>query len=319
MRRGAAAVVIVASLLSAGQGSASDAGAPAYLTIQFGRTQWSTGAHCVALPRTVDLGRVAEAMTARGLVGTGGVVVSRTPETGIGCFNHYALQASWQWMHRMQRRHGWGFVSQSRTYRRLPTLSYPEQVAESCGTIPEFQSRGITGSSALFAYPANEWTEDIQTDPVSRCFAYGRRYLSNVPNVRSEMSAPWFARTTSVNGGRCSNPALPCHTLTGPGGSPVGGYSSPVAIANLMATPPDTWFSVQVYRFVRGTYQGDTFSWDCRSEDWRNHWTSNDELYCWQDAMRILNAGGAALASGVIPATPAQVARAWGRLPRSTG
>jgi hypothetical protein len=288
---------------------------PGFLTIQFGRTQWTTGKGCIPLPKTVDLGEMAHAMTDRGLVGTGGVVLERTPETGIGCFHGYALHAGWDWMRRMQDRQDWSFVSQSSDYAFMPGLSYDEQVAESCGSLPAFASHGIEHADALFMYPANKWTMELQVDPVSGCFSYGRRFLSNTPNVRADMGPPWFSYTTSVNGGFCSDPTLPCHAVTGTAGQPRGGYSSPNAIARLVSVAPDTWYSVQFYRFVRGAYQNDTFGWDCSSPDWQAHWTSNDELYCWNDVRRILNAAGDAVATGVVPAGPDDVALAWGREP----
>jgi hypothetical protein len=324
MMRGAGALVVVASILIAGGAAASppDAGTPAsvapgpgYVTILFSRTQWVTGAHCTALPRTVDLGAMAEAMRARGLVGTGEVVVDRIRDTGLHCFNNYALHPGWDWMHDMQEERGWSFVSQSQSYRLMPTLTYEEQVAQSCGSLAAFRAHGIRHANALFAYPADEWTPQVQADPVSGCFSYGRRYLSNTPNVRSQMGPPWFALATSVNGGFCSDPSLPCHTRAGTGQQPRNGYSSPNAIARLLHVQPDTWFAVQFYRFVRGAYHNDTFGWNCRSDDWRAHWTSNDELYCWNDVHRILRAAEAAAANGVVFAGPHDVAVAWGRAP----
>jgi hypothetical protein len=321
-RRTVALAMIGSAVLSPGTSSpaaprAAETPGPGYITILFGRTQWVTGRACIALPRTVDLGAMADAMTARGLVGTGGVVVDRTPDTGLRCYNHYDLQPGWDWMHRMQHERGWSFISQSQSYLRMPLLSYDDQVAQSCGSLPAFRAHHIHHANALFSYPANEWTDAIQADPVSGCFSYGRRYLSNAPNVRSEMAPPWFAFATSVNGGFCSDARLPCHTVAGTGPQPLNGYSSPNAIAQALQVGPDEWFVVQFYRFVKGTYQNDTFGWDCRSVDWRAHWTSNDELYCWNDVRRILNAAADATAGGAVSAGPHDVALAWGRVPPS--
>ena len=285
---------------------------PGYVTIQFGRTQWATAKNCVQLERSVDLGEIATAMTVRGLVGTGGVVLDRTPESGLGCFRGYTLHTGWRWMRRMQAQ-GWSFISQSRSYRQMTTLSYEAQVEESCGTLPDFSAHDINHADALFAFPANQWTPEIQEDPVSKCFSFGRRYLSNAPNVRSEMESPWFANTMSVSGGFCHSAILPCHTQAGTAGQPKSGYSNPRNIADAMFAEPDTWYSVQFYRFVRGAFQNNSMGWDCEAEDWREHWTSNGELYCWNDVRRILNAAEEARESGVVFTGPHTVALDWGR------
>jgi hypothetical protein len=305
--------VVIASLLFVAPTTLTDSPGPGYVTIQFGRTQWTTGKKCVPLPKAVDLGVVADAMAARGLVGTGAVVLNRTPETGLFCFHGYALHVGWDWMHRMQEERGWSFISQSRTYTQLPTLSYDQQVAESCGSLGDFTAHDIQHADALFAYPANKSTAAIQSDPVSGCFSYGRRYYSYVANLRSEMAPPWFALTTSVSGGRCSNPSLACHTQTGTAGQTAANYSNPTRVAAAMNAAPDTWFSVQFYRFVTGSFQSSSFGWDCTSTDWRNHWSSNGELYCWSDLLSILDAAAAARANGVVFTGPSEVALAWGR------
>ncbi len=197
LRRAGAALIVVSALLSLGASPRQPARTPGpgYITILFGRTQWVTGRACLALPRTVDLGAMAAAMTARGLVGTGGVVVDRT-EVGPSCYNHYALQPGWHWMHRMQRERGWSFISQSQSYLRMPVLSHEDQVAQSCGSLPAFRAHHIHHANALFSYPANKWTEAIQADPVSGCFSYGRRYLSNTPNVRADGASIRHSRAT---------------------------------------------------------------------------------------------------------------------------
>jgi hypothetical protein len=317
MVRAAGVVLATASLLfavSATSAETPDPG-PGYVTIQFGRTQWATGKNCVQLPNTVTIDQMAYSMATRGLVGTGGVVLDRTPETGLGCYHGYGLQAGWDWIHRMQEQRGWSFVSQSRTYPPMPSLPYDQQVAESCGTLPDFEAHDIHHADALFAFPGNRWSEEVQEDPVSHCFSYGRRYRAITPNVRSEMAAPWFEWTTSVSGGRCFNPELPCHTKTGTAGQTRAVYSNPALIASQMHAAPDTWYSVQFYRFVSGTFQNHTFGWDCRSPDWRDHWTSNGELYCWEDVQRILYAAALARGEGVVFAGPYDVALAWGRVP----
>src|SRR5262249_31476505 len=148
-------------------------------------------------------------------------------------------------------------------------------------------------------------TTSLQANVVSTCFAYGRRY-AQAPNVRSKMTAPWFANTDSVNGGSCNESGTACSNV---GGAPRR-YRSPVDLASRVAgVQPDRWVNLQFYRFVtgaRGTPKGSGFRWDCTSSDWRQHWTSKTELYCYNDFLSVLDAVGA----GVTVTDPATVATA---------
>jgi hypothetical protein len=290
------------------------ANGPGYITIQFGRTMWQQAVHCDPAVQAPTLGDVADALEARGLVATGGIVLDRTPDTGLYCWHGWALHAGYDRILALQAR-GWSFVSQSQTYRQMPTLTYDEQVAESCGTIPTLEAHGVVHPDAMFAYPANKSTDAIQADPVNGCFAYGRRYASNALNVRSQMSAPWFQRTQSVAGGLCNLSSLPCYTKAGTTPTqPTSRYTNPMAIVKKMAVAPDTWYAVQFYRFVSGTWQyPKNHGWDCTGSDWRTHWTSNGELYCWEDFLQIADAAQAAVANGAVDAGPYDVAVAWGR------
>jgi hypothetical protein len=80
-----------------------------------------------------------------------------------------------------------------------------------------------------------------------------------------------------------------------------------------MSVSPGSWFNVQFYRFVTGSYSSSHSSWDCSSPDWREHWVSRNELYCYDDFLRVMDAAQAAVASGVVLADPHSVAVAWGR------
>lgn len=295
----------------------SVAAGPGYVTIQFGRTMWQQAVHCAPATQAPTLGDVADALAARGLVASGGIVLDRTPQTGLYCWRGWALHPGYDRIRALQDR-GWTFFSQSRTYTQLPTLTYDQQVDESCGTVPDLQANGIVHPEGLFAYPANKWTAQIQADPVSGCFAYGRMYDSKQAsylNVRSQMVAPWFQRTQSVAGGLCNDTSLPCYTVAGTTPTqPTSHYSNPLTIASRVNVAPDTWYSVQFYRFVSGAYQyPKNHGWDCTGADWHTHWTSNGELYCWEDFLRIMDAVQAAEANGAITAGPYQVAQAWGR------
>jgi hypothetical protein len=282
-----------------------------YVTVLFGRTQFtSVSADCVPIPGAVDLDQVATDLSARGLTAVGTVVVDRTNETGFSCWGGFAQQPDWQWIHERQA-DGWGFVSAGSDYTDMTTLSLPASRRESCGSLDAFAAHGIEGADGMFAYPNNRYTVAIQEQPVSKCFAYGRRYDTiDHPNVRNQMQAPWFASTYSVNGGTCNDPALPCFTVTGTN-TPAYRYASPEALAAAMHTLPRTWFVAQFYRFVTGARTGTALSWDCTSPDWRQHYTSRQEVYCYDDFLTIMDALHDATATGVTVAGPATVARAW--------
>jgi hypothetical protein len=288
---------------------------PGYLTLSFGRTQWVTAKNCVRLPNTIDLGRVAAELDARGLAGTGNVVTGRTPETGIGCFNGYVLQPGWTRLATLRDQRGWTFVSASKTYPNFASLTPEQQLDESCGSLPIFEAHGHTRAWGLFASPNDTHSEQAQRDVVSTCFAYGRVYDDSLPlgvhniNVRSEMAAPWFERTSSLFGGSCNDPSLPCFSA-----GFVRHYSSVADLRRLVKVPQDMWFNFQGYRFVTGSYGSlgrSGMNWDCTAADWRAHWASASELYCWVDYKRILNA----IPDAVVVTDPASVAEAWGRAP----
>lgn len=300
------ALVLITGLPGVTSGQATP---PGYVTISFGRMQWvaTAGSSCSPIAGSVDLGVVHDAMAARGIVGSGVVIPPRTPETGFRCFGGYTTHPGWDLLSTWHDE-GWRFTSGG-AHLDARTLTYEQTLAETCGWLPTFDAHGID-ASGMFAYGNNSWTTAAQTDPVARCFAYGRTYQSWSPNVRSQSVAPWLQKTQSVNGGRCNDPALPCSSLA----STSTRYQSPASMADRMAAAPDTWYSLQFYRFVDGARTGTSPSWDCTSSDWRKHWTSQTELYCYGDFLRVLDALQAAVASGgVHVADHLTVAAAWGR------
>ena len=282
---------------------------PGFISIMFGRTQFVSvdGAACNALPNTVTLDEAASAMDARGLTGVGNVVVNRIPASGIACQNDLLSSfPGWDWL-AARAAMGWEFISAGANYRDMTAITYAEQVSESCGSLGAFTSHGLSGAQGMFAYPNNKWTTAIQINPVSTCFDYGRQYGPGT-NVQSQMRAPWFASVWSVNGGRCNDATLPCYTATAP-----QRYHSPEVIAAAMNVASGTWFNVQFYRFVTGAYSSAHSSWDCTSPDWRQHWSSRTELYCFADFLRVMDAAQASVAAGAIVTDPHTVAVEWGR------
>jgi hypothetical protein len=253
---------------------------------------------------------VAADMAARGLTGVGTVILDRTNEAGFTCVGSYYLSPGWDSLTWLRDTYGWSFISHSKSYQDMTTLSREQQRAESCGTLPAFEDHGFLRAWGMFAYPGDRFTTRIQRHIVSKCFAFGRRYLSDV-NSRSTMSDPWFANADSANGGSCDRSDLRCHTVSGA----VYRYRSPRDLITRVHVDPGNWYQLQFYRFVTGKKgrPGGTspWRWDCTSSGWRSHWTSRAELYCYRDFLRIINS----VPSTVTVTDPARVATAWGRAP----
>jgi hypothetical protein len=312
-----AAALVLAGGTAGGAAGALDppderAAAPAYLTLLFSRSQWATADGCTRLPNTVTLQALAAELQRRALPATGTVVTRQVRPSSRLCLDDLdvngnvvhpggVLYGSWADLGNLRRNNGWTFVSHSRTYRTMTTLTPAEQRAEACGSIADLRGRGHLRGDGLFAYPNNFWTDAVQRDVVATCFAFGRIYGS-APNDRATTGPPWFQRTVSVNGGNCNVTTLPCYTFTAP-----RRYTSPVSLGDRIARlGPDQWFVMQHYRFVTGQVAG---RWDCRAADWRRHWTGSAEEYCWNDYRSILDR----IPSTTVVTDPKTVAVAWGR------
>lgn len=306
------AVVLTAllgSLLTGASTAQAADPAPPFATILFGRTQWvHVNPSCQPVAQAVDLGEVADELTRRGLRASGAVVVNRTRQSHRECFRSYTLSTSWDDLARLRDEHGWQFVSAGLTYTDMRTKTVEQQVQESCGSLPAFEARGHTRAWGLFAYANNSFSPDLQRSVVGDCFAYGRTYRGGV-NLRSRTLDPWLQKTTSVNGGMCHAVGLPCYDM------PVMNnrrYTSPLDLrARFASVRADQWVAIQFYRLVRGSYADRNFSWDCTSPDWREHWTSTGELYCYDDFLTAVDG----IPANAVAADPATVAEAWGRLP----
>ena len=285
---------------------------PPYLTLLNARSQWAPSLDCTRLPNTISLRQVAFELHSRGLSATGSVVTGKTLETSRECKDDLDVHgnvlrpggvqyASWADIAHLKDTYGWKFVSHSRTYTDMTTLSPAEQREEACGSLADLRARGHLRGDGLFAYPNNHRTEAIQRDVVASCFAFGRVY-GLAANNRAGVTDPWLQRTYSVNGGNCNTVSLPCYSYTAP-----RRYDSPVNLGDIIAAlGPDQWFVMQHYRFVTGHVAG---RWDCRSDDWRRHWTSSAEEYCWKDYRAVLDR----IPSRAVVTDPKTVAHSWGR------
>jgi hypothetical protein len=278
----------------------------AFLTLMFGRTQWSLpDASCAPLPNTVPLDAVAAALHDRGLTGTGGVVTDRTAESGLTCSGP-ALYPSWEQLAQLRDDYGWSFVSAG-THNDVSQLTADQQYREICGSLPVFVRHGHNGAWGTYAYASAKHTNAEQTGVTARCYAYGRIYAVGRSHDDATSASPWYQRANSVTGGKCNNPQLACYTVSVPSNRR---YFSLDQLTTLMAVGPGEWSTVYVYKFLTGTYRPTAATgtrWDCSSADWRDHWTTVPETYCWQDYLSALDA----IRPGTTVTDPASVARMW--------
>jgi hypothetical protein len=156
----------------------------------------------------------------------------------------------------------------------------------------------------------------------------------------------WYSRVVSVSGGACYSlgtdlPGFPNGTgLTCPGSPPPGNPMPNVttetqeceACSAAILNEPDSgnglplypnvdglvtlaqtltaghWLDFQFYRLVTGSnLTGSGPTWDCTSSNWRQHWTSDGELFCYTDFTRIMKA----LPSSATITDPQTVGVAW--------
>ena len=278
-----------------------------FLTLLFSRSEIMGASDCRPdrSGSSVNLiTQVAPALARRGIAATGSVETGITRAATRACV-HYrrSLTASWADLARLRDRYGWKFVSHGRTFAtNIASMTPKQQWSETCGSLLDLERHGHWSGDGLFAYPDNKWSAEVESNVISKCFAFGRRYASG-PTTRAEaMAFPHWQRTTGVGGGRCNNPALPCSKL-----KTATTYHSPVAlIRTLRRLAPNQWLTLQSYVFVTGDRKG---QWRCRARHWQDHWTDNAERYCWNDYRRILDA----IPSRVRVTDPKTVARAWGR------
>ena len=266
---------------------------------------WITADRCEALPGGVDLATVAADLARTGRTASVAAVVNRVPETTPTCWKPYTLQASWADLALLRDQYHWSVISDGMTHNDMTTMTHDQQVEESCGSLTPLAAHGHDRAWGLFAYGDNNWTKAIQRDVVASCFAYGRRYHEGI-NVRSQMTPPWFQRTNSVLGGRCNDPTLPSATADVKNGRV---YWLPDKLISRLPAGPDEWTVLQFYRLVSGRRSTGTWQWDCTAPSARAHWTSDPELYCYEDFQTVV----AAIPDQVQTVDPTTVATAWGR------
>jgi len=240
-----------------------------FLTLLFSRSEIMGASDCRPdrSGSSVNLiTQVAPALARRGIAATGSVETGITRAATRACV-HYrrSLTASWADLARLRDRYGWKFVSHGRTFAtNIASMTPKQQWSETCGSLLDLERHGHWSGDGLFAYPDNKWSAEVESNVVSKCFAFGRRYASG-PTTRAEaMAFPHWQRTTGIGGGRCNDPALPCSKL-----KTATTYHSPVTLIHtLRRLAPNEWLTLQSYVFVTGVRKG---QWRCRARRWQDH------------------------------------------------
>jgi len=263
------------------------------------------GSGCKLLPGSVPLGEVARKMHAHGHAGTGAVVIGYVEPGGYHC-RGMIRYPGWDNLADLKRKYGWSFVTAGMKYVDVRRMSRQQQRKNICGALDVMRRHGHPEAWGLFAYPGDRSDADVQRNVTAKCFAYGRTYHHGL-NTPSNLSSPWFQKTFSVDGGACNIRSLPCYDIV----TPVwpAHYLSPRVLADLMAPAAGSWRVVQMYRFVKGTRREGKVQWDCTGSDWRTHWTTRIEVYCFGDFMKAVRS----IPDRVSVVDPATVARRWGR------
>jgi hypothetical protein len=297
---------------------ASPASTPTtYVTLLFSRTEGAAadGSPCVPDARNVATlqGTVAPFLTGHGMAGTGSIQTGLTKQSTSAC-THYGETAvvSWDAASSLSKTYGWRFVSHSATFpTNWSTLTPARIQAETCGSAATIDAHGLLGAHGLFAWPSDSYTDAIQSAYVSTCFAFGRQYSTIPTTTAYALTPPYYQRTKGINGGACNDPTLPCYTIKARGNA--GHYNLPSSIiSRLNGLKAGDWYTIQVYLLVTGrspAYKTNPTAWDCTSADPRQHWTNDNERYCWNDYQRIVRA----IPSTALVTDPLTVAHLIGR------
>jgi hypothetical protein len=284
------------------------ANADGYLTLMFGRGQLSEmrGSPCTPTPGAVSLWTVANALQARGLVATLPMTADQIATPPAHICHGDSEYANWDDLAKFRDVYHWTAVPRGRTDRNLTQITDPVVLKdETCGVLQTFYQHGQKRAWGLFAWPNNRFTASLEAQYVAPCYAYGRTYNGGVNTL--PVTAPYYwANTISVNGGRCVNPDLACHTISAP-----RQYVLPATLeSDISRATTGKWVLMQWYKLVSGSYHDQWISWDCTSTNPANHWSNNPEDYCYNDFLNVINS----ISKTLTVTDPASVAQATGRI-----
>ena len=256
---------------------------------------------------------VAPYLHSLGMPATGTLVTAKVQQATRKCTHaNSSLMASWNDATQLSTAYGWTFVSHTATYPADVTHLTPAQAqAETCGSAATIDAHGLPGGHGYIAYPGAQTVPTaLQTNYSARCFAWGRMYGSSGLTAKAAgTTAPFWQHTKAANGGACNDKTLPCYSL------PVQRYNLPSTIIGYLGgLGAGKWFTFQAYILVTGkspAYTHSTIAWDCTSANPAQHWTNDNERWCYNDYQAVIAAIHAK--PGVTVTDPLTVGTAFGR------
>lgn len=283
-----------------------------YVTVMWDGAVWQAAARngCSDSTRTRTLLQNAKDLKAKNLFGVGGVIVGQISDTRNQCIGNNLRTSSWANLATLRDGYKWRFISQGMRYADMATMTTDEaRYNESGATLSNLAAKGHKRAWGAFNYAGSGAQNSAAQTVVSKSFAFGRLYGSGLNTKESASVFPYPMSTYPVGGGRCNNSKLACYNLA----TTHRRTSSLTEVTKVLSPAAGKWGVVQFNRLVEGKYgsMGQAFAWDCTSSDWKNRWTSQQELYCRESFLQSLNAR----TGSAISVDPATIAEAWGSLP----
>jgi len=316
-RRLAIALAVAAATgIAALGGSVSVASAtapPPMVTLMMGRAieAQALDSNCQQIaPGAVRLATTAKFLSGLGLRATAPVTLSEIGETSPTCSSK-VLYATWTELRSLRDSYGWDVVPRGKSNSTIVGETGQRLMDDTCNILPTFYNHGFPDAWGLFAYPQNR-SDSTDQQTVETCYSFGRKYSGVGYTNKMPLSSPYWQRTLSVNGGLCNDSTLSCYNDRNVKNG--RRYMLPAQLDNTVSSDSGSWTAVQFYRLVTGSQGSRTTAaglpaWDCTSSDPRQHWSHLPEDYCYSDFQAFIKG----LPSGVQDASPADVARAYGR------
>src|SRR5206468_10164472 len=149
-------------------------------------TAWTATESCQPVTGVVTLPHLVSEHASRGMSLTGTIVTSWIFSSSRRCIESLPLKPfpkpivlpSWKDLTTLRSTYaGFDLVSGSVDYADMTTLTPEQQEAEACDSRDVLVAHGVAAPIALFAYPNNEYTTEMNRLVRTECgYRLGRRY-----------------------------------------------------------------------------------------------------------------------------------------------